>query len=60
MTLRDLGFYINEEINVLVINTDGILVAMYDGKDTIPEQFLDRQVLRIIKATFNTIWVQIK
>lgn len=60
MSLRDFGTYIIDTINVIVINTEGRLVALYDGKEAIPDEFLDRPVDRIIRVTFNTIWVQIK
>lgn len=60
MTLRDFGFYIKDTINVIVLNTEGQLVAVYDGKETIPEQFLDREVSKIPTVTYNTIWVEIK
>ena len=59
MTVRDLGFMANEEINIIVLNTEGRLVDMYDGKNSIMDEFLDRKVDKIIKVTFNTIWIQI-
>jgi len=59
MNLRDLSLYILDSINVVVLNPEGRLVAIYDGKDTIPEEFLDRPIRQIMRATFNTIWVQI-
>ena len=60
MVLRDIGYICNESINLIVLNTEGRLVDMYDGKNSIMEEFLDREVNQIIKVTFNTIWVQIK
>ena len=59
MTLRELGFYILDTVNVIVLNPEGKLIDMYDGKQTIMEQFLDRKVDKIINATFNTIWVKV-
>lgn len=59
MTLRDFDLYIKDTINVVVLNQDGRLIDYYDGKDSIMEQFLDREVDKIIRVTFNTVWIQI-
>ena len=59
MTLRDLSLLILDSINILVLNPDGKLVAIYDGKESIQDEFLDRRVSQIIRVTFNTIWVEI-
>lgn len=59
MTLRELGFYILDTVNVIVLNPEGRLIDMYDGKQTIMEQFLDRKVDKIVNATLNTIWVKV-
>ena len=60
MTIRDFSYICNESINVIVLNQEGRLLDMYDGKNSIMEQFLDREIDQIIKVTFNTIWVKIK
>ena len=60
MTLVDLAIHTNESINIIVLNVEGRLIALYDGKESIPEQFMDREVTKIVKVTFNTIWVEIK
>ena len=60
MTLRNLSLLILDTINIIVLNPEGRLVALYDGKESIPDEFLDREVSQIIRVTFNTIWVQIK
>ena len=59
MKLRDFGLICNESINIIVINTEGRVIDMYDGKNSIMDQFLDREIDRIIRCTFNTIWVQV-
>lgn len=60
MSLRDLGFICSESINVIVLSPEGTLLDMYDGKNSIMERLLDREVDQIVRVTFNTIWVQIK
>ena len=59
MSIRDLGYILNEEINVIVLSKEGRLLDMYDGKNSIMDGFLDREIDKIIKVTFNTIWVKI-
>ena len=59
MSIRDLGYILNEEINVIVLSKEGRLLDMYDGKNSIMDEFLDREIDKIIKVTFNTIWVKI-
>ena len=60
MTLVELAIHTNESINIIVLNVEGRLIALYDGKESIPEQFMDREVTQIVKVTFNTIWVEVK
>ena len=60
MSIRDLSYILNEAINVVVLNQEGRLVDMYDGKESISDEFMDREIDQIIKVTFNTIWVKIK
>lgn len=60
MSLREFGFICSESINVIVLSPEGILLDMYDGKNSIMERLLDREVDQIVRVTFNTIWVQIK
>lgn len=60
MSIRDLSYILNEAINVVVLNQGGRLVDMYDGKESISDEFMDREIDQIIKVTFNTIWVKIK
>ena len=60
MSIRDLSYILNEAINVVVLNQEGRLVDMYDGKESISDEFMDREIDQIIKDTFNTIWEKIK
>lgn len=59
MVLRDFGMICNESINILVLNQEGRVIDMYDGKNSIMDKFLDREIDKIIRVTFNTIWVQV-
>jgi len=59
MILRDFGMMCNESINILVINQEGRVIDMYDGKNSIMDKFLEREIDKIIRVTFNTIWVQV-
>ena len=60
MSLREFGFYISGSINVIVINGSGLVIAMYDGRNTIPDNILDYEVVRITSAQLNTVWVEIR
>lgn len=59
MVLRDFGMMCNESINILVLNQEGRVIDMYDGKNSIMDKFLEREIDKIIRVTFNTIWVQV-
>ena len=60
MSLREFGFYISEAIKVIVINSQGLAIALYDGKESIPEDILDRNVVKITSAQLGTIWIEVK
>ena len=59
MTLREFGSYISEHMSIMVINQYGLLVAVYDGRNSIPDDILDRKVRMVTSAQINTIWIEV-
>lgn len=60
MSLREFGFYISGSINVIILNSSGLVIAMYDCRNTIPDNILDYEVVRITSAQLNTIWIEVR
>lgn len=60
MSLREFGFYISGSIDVIILNSSGLVIAMYDGRNTIPDDILDYEVVRITSAQLNTIWIEVR
>lgn len=61
MSLREFGFYIAGYMSVVVIDSRGLLIGLYDGTGSvIPDTVLDREVKRITSAQINTIWIEVE
>ena len=48
MTLEELLWYINDSTIVAICSINGIRLATYDGKDSIPEEYNDLSVTDIL------------
>ena len=59
MTLREFGSYISEHMSIMVLNQYGLLIAVYDGRNSIPDDILDRKVRMVTSAQINTIWIEV-
>lgn len=61
MTLREFGFYISGTIHVIVTGSSaGNILAVYDEKNSIPEEVLDLEVVRITSAQIGVIWIEVR
>lgn len=57
MKLIDVLDVCDENFNVIVEDTEGNLLALYDGKDSIPEEYNELNVLLIRPYSEETITI---